>query len=95
MQVRTQLQQELSLKQEAFLEVERLQGRLSDMEAALSRSTSTTAGSRRAAAAHFHTSVQQVFNYSATLLFAFRLRTEQVFPHAASQQAEQQKSFSR
>lgn len=65
-QVQSQLQQELSLKQEAFLEVERLQGKLSDMEAALSRSTSTTAGSRRAAlinVAQFQTSVQSVLNY--------------------------------
>lgn len=69
-QVRTQLQQELNLKQEAFLEVERLQGRLSDVEAALSRSSSTTAGSRSAAAlvdvARFHTSVQQVLECRVT-----------------------------
>lgn len=103
MQVRSQLQQELSLKQEAFLEVERLQGRLSGLEAALSRSTSTTAGSRREVAlvqvAHFHTRVQQVFDYKEpffdTLSFRFCLRAKQIFPHVAGQQAEQQKSFSR
>lgn len=77
-QVRSQLQQELSLKQEAFVQVERLQGRLSDMEAALSRSTSTTTGSQTPAlvdVVHIHTLVRHVLNYKeplfANLLFGF------------------------
>lgn len=101
-QVRSQLQQELSLKQEAFVQVERLQGRLSDMEEALSRSTSTTTGSHTPAlvdVVHIHTLVRQVLNYKEPLianLVCFRfLRTEQVLPHVVSQQAEQQKSLSR
>ncbi|XP_049452775.1 uncharacterized protein si:ch73-242m19.1 isoform X1 [Epinephelus fuscoguttatus] len=41
-QVRGQLQQELSLKQEAFQQVDKLQHQLNDMQAAFSRCTSTT-----------------------------------------------------
>ncbi|KAI3367519.1 hypothetical protein L3Q82_026373, partial [Scortum barcoo] len=43
-QVRSRLQQELSLKQEAFQQVDRLQSQVNDMEAALSRCTSATTG---------------------------------------------------
>ncbi|XP_054470264.1 coiled-coil domain-containing protein 162-like [Anoplopoma fimbria] len=45
-QVRGQLQQELSIKQEAFQQVDRLQNQVTDMEAAFSRCTSTTGQSR-------------------------------------------------
>ncbi|KAM6968645.1 coiled-coil domain-containing protein 162 [Tautogolabrus adspersus] len=45
-QVRGKLQQERSFKQEAFQQVDRLQIQVNDMEAALSRSTSTTGQSR-------------------------------------------------
>ncbi|XP_059209493.1 coiled-coil domain-containing protein 162-like [Centropristis striata] len=41
-QVRGQLQQELSIKQEAFQRVDKLQNQVNDMEAAFSRCTSTT-----------------------------------------------------
>ncbi|XP_036928246.1 uncharacterized protein si:ch73-242m19.1 isoform X2 [Acanthopagrus latus] len=45
-QVRGQLQHELSLKHEAFEQVDKLQSQVSDMEAALSRSNSTAGQSR-------------------------------------------------
>ncbi|XP_051252376.1 uncharacterized protein si:ch73-242m19.1 isoform X2 [Dicentrarchus labrax] len=45
-QVRGRLQQELTLKQEAFQQVDKLQNQVNDMEAALSRCTSTTGQSR-------------------------------------------------
>ncbi|XP_053192243.1 uncharacterized protein si:ch73-242m19.1 [Scomber japonicus] len=45
-QVRGQLQQERSLKQEAFQQVDKLQNQVSDMGAAFSRCTSTAAQSR-------------------------------------------------
>lgn len=102
-QVRSQLQQELSLKQEAFVQVERLQGRLSDMEAALSRSTSSSTGSHTGAsvdvvsfshvgAEGFSDRVPMFANLPFLFLF---VRTEQVLPHAVGQQAEQQKSLGR
>lgn len=91
-QVRSQLQQELSLKQEAFVQVERLQGRLSDMEAALSRSTSTTTtGSQTPAlvdVVHIHTLVRQVLNYKeplfANLSFGFRFSGQSRSYHTLS-----------
>ncbi|XP_073339210.1 uncharacterized protein [Pagrus major] len=45
-QVRGQLQHELSLKHEAFQQVDKLQSQVNDMEAAFSRSNSTTGQSR-------------------------------------------------
>ncbi|XP_047466605.1 uncharacterized protein si:ch73-242m19.1 [Mugil cephalus] len=45
-QVKGQLQQERSLKHEAFQQVDKLQGQMSDMETALTRGTSTAAQSR-------------------------------------------------
>ncbi|TDG99230.1 hypothetical protein EPR50_G00207510 [Perca flavescens] len=68
-QVKGQLQQELSLKQEAFQRVDKLQSQVNDMEAAFSRCTSTP-GLHRASQQQSASQLGSLTNYATLQSFA-------------------------